>query len=85
MRVFLGLIIIFSRSSAIDLLQRIHKEGNINVLHILKLSLQQLQSDYQLLAANLLLQLDTLVSFLITVAYNIPQVTSLKASFEMCI
>lgn len=85
MRVFLGLIVIFSRSSAIDLLQRIHKEGNINVLHILKLSLQQLQSDYQLLAANLLLQLDTLVSFLIMVAYNIPQVTSLKASFEMCI
>lgn len=79
MRAFLGLIIIFSRSSAIDLLQRIHKEGNINILHILKLSLQQLQSDYQLLAANLLLQLDTLVSFLIMVAYNIPQVTSLKA------
>lgn len=82
MRTFVGLIIIFFRSSAIDLLQRIHKEGNINISHILQLSLQQLQSDYQLLAANLLLQLDTLVSFLIMVACiidNILQVTSLKS------
>ncbi|KAJ0091794.1 hypothetical protein Patl1_25043 [Pistacia atlantica] len=48
------------RSSAIGLLQRIHKEGGINILQTLKLSLQQLQPDYQILAANLLLQLDAL-------------------------
>ncbi|KAL5785199.1 hypothetical protein ACOSQ2_007591 [Xanthoceras sorbifolium] len=48
------------RSSAIGLLQQIRKEGGIDVLHTLMHSLQELDTDYQLLAANLLLQLDTL-------------------------
>ncbi|TXG71714.1 hypothetical protein EZV62_000293 [Acer yangbiense] len=48
------------RSSAIGLLQQIRKEGGIDVLHTLMHSLQELDPDYQLLAANLLLQLDTL-------------------------
>ncbi|KAJ4722163.1 RING-type E3 ubiquitin transferase [Melia azedarach] len=53
-------ILCIPRSSATGLLQRIHKEGSINVLHTLKLSLQYLQADYQLLGANLLFQLDAL-------------------------
>ncbi|KAJ7955118.1 RING-type E3 ubiquitin transferase [Quillaja saponaria] len=47
-------------SSSISLLQRIQKEGSINFMHLLKLCLHQLQPDYQLLAANILLQLDKL-------------------------
>ncbi|XWS39021.1 hypothetical protein CRYUN_Cryun18bG0014400 [Craigia yunnanensis] len=48
------------RSSAISLLQQIQKEGGINIMDVLMTSVRQLQPDYQLLAANLLLQLDTL-------------------------
>ncbi|XP_015573372.2 putative E3 ubiquitin-protein ligase LIN-1 [Ricinus communis] len=48
------------RSSAISLLQRIGKEGSNDIMPSLMQCLQQLQPDYQLLAANLLLQLDTL-------------------------
>lgn len=48
------------RSSAISLLQQIQKEGGINIMVELMNCLSQLQPDYQLLAANLLLQLDTL-------------------------
>ncbi|KAK3189543.1 hypothetical protein Dsin_029104 [Dipteronia sinensis] len=48
------------RSSAVGLLQQIRKEGGIDVLHTLTHSLQDLDPDYQLFAANLLLQLDTL-------------------------
>ncbi|XP_038703002.1 putative E3 ubiquitin-protein ligase LIN-1 [Tripterygium wilfordii] len=47
------------RSSAISLLQRIRNEGGTDILHILALCVWQLQPNYQLLAANLLLQLDT--------------------------
>ena len=53
----------FFRSSAISLLQRMQKEGGTNVIQILMLCVHQLQSDHQLLAANILLQLDALVSF----------------------
>ncbi|XVF62574.1 hypothetical protein PTKIN_Ptkin09bG0019300 [Pterospermum kingtungense] len=48
------------RSSAISLLQQIQKEGGINTMAVLMNCVRQLQPDYQLLAANLLLQLDTL-------------------------
>ncbi|XP_021904912.1 putative E3 ubiquitin-protein ligase LIN-1 isoform X2 [Carica papaya] len=48
------------RSSAISLLQQIWKEGSIHLMQTLILCVQQLQSDYQLFAANLLLQLDAL-------------------------
>ncbi|XVE82157.1 hypothetical protein DITRI_Ditri15bG0124200 [Diplodiscus trichospermus] len=48
------------RSSAISLLQQIMKEGGIKVMDVLMTCVRQLQPDYQLLAANLLLQLDTL-------------------------
>ncbi|XP_017975654.1 PREDICTED: putative E3 ubiquitin-protein ligase LIN-1 isoform X1 [Theobroma cacao] len=48
------------RSSAISQLQQIQKEGGISVMNMLMTCVRQLQPDYQLLAANLLLQLDTL-------------------------
>ncbi|KAI8004081.1 putative E3 ubiquitin-protein ligase LIN-1 [Camellia lanceoleosa] len=48
------------RSSATNLLQQIRKEGSINNMNILLLLIQQSQPQYKLLAANLLLQLDTL-------------------------
>ncbi|XP_050372846.1 putative E3 ubiquitin-protein ligase LIN-1 isoform X3 [Argentina anserina] len=48
------------RSSATALLQRLQKEGSTNIMNSLMLCVQQLQPEYQLLAANLLLQLDTL-------------------------
>ncbi|GKV31484.1 hypothetical protein SLEP1_g40169 [Rubroshorea leprosula] len=48
------------RSSAISLLHRICKEGSIDIMQILMHQLQELQPDYQLLAASLLLELDTL-------------------------
>ncbi|XP_022760584.1 putative E3 ubiquitin-protein ligase LIN-1 isoform X2 [Durio zibethinus] len=47
------------RSSAISLLQQI-QNGGINIMDILMTCVCQLPPDYQLLAANLLLQLDTL-------------------------
>lgn len=48
------------RSSAISVLQQMKKEGSINIMHILLPCLQQSQAEHQLLAANLLLQLDQL-------------------------
>ncbi|KAL0548399.1 hypothetical protein IC582_012848 [Cucumis melo] len=45
------------RSSAISLLQRIKNEGKNDVIHILMLCVNHLQTEYQLLAANLLIQL----------------------------
>ncbi|KAG2721433.1 hypothetical protein I3760_02G082600 [Carya illinoinensis] len=48
------------RSSAISLLQKIQKEGSTDIMHKLMDCLQQLQPEYQLLAANVLLQLDTM-------------------------
>ncbi|KAF8387859.1 hypothetical protein HHK36_026521 [Tetracentron sinense] len=48
------------RSSAIKLLHQIRQEGRINIMHILMSCLQQSQPEHQLLAANLLLQLDML-------------------------
>ncbi|WCJ23483.1 Transducin/WD40 repeat-like superfamily protein [Euphorbia peplus] len=46
------------RSSAINLLQQMRKEGNNEIMHTLMQCVQHLQPEYQLLAANLLLQLD---------------------------
>ncbi|XP_057958837.1 putative E3 ubiquitin-protein ligase LIN-2 isoform X2 [Malania oleifera] len=48
------------RSSSISLLQQMQKEGNGNIMHMLRSYVQQLESEHQLLAANLLLQLDML-------------------------
>ncbi|XP_022979665.1 putative E3 ubiquitin-protein ligase LIN-1 [Cucurbita maxima] len=45
------------RSSAISLLQRIKNEGGNDIIHILMLCVDHLQTEYQLLAANLLIQL----------------------------
>ncbi|KAJ9154514.1 hypothetical protein P3X46_027837 [Hevea brasiliensis] len=53
-------ILCMPRSSAISLLQRIRKEGSDDIMNLLLQCVQQLQADYQLLAANLLLQLDVL-------------------------
>ncbi|KAK7289927.1 hypothetical protein RIF29_03967 [Crotalaria pallida] len=53
-------ILCIPRSSAISLLQRIQQEGSNNIMPILMLCAHQLQPDHQLLAANILLQLDTL-------------------------
>ncbi|KAE9598671.1 putative transcription factor WD40-like family [Lupinus albus] len=55
-------ILCIPRSSAISLLQRIQQEGSNNIMQTLMLCAHQLQPDYQLLAANILLQLDTLNS-----------------------
>ncbi|KAK4265773.1 hypothetical protein QN277_026785 [Acacia crassicarpa] len=59
---FLHEILCIPRSSAISLLQRMQKEGGTNVIQILMQCVHQLQSDHQLLAANILLQLDALNS-----------------------
>ncbi|KAG5006024.1 hypothetical protein JHK85_024566 [Glycine max] len=48
------------KSSAISLLQRIQQESSINIMQILLHCAHQLQPDHQLLAANILLQLDIL-------------------------
>ncbi|XP_065863671.1 putative E3 ubiquitin-protein ligase LIN-1 [Euphorbia lathyris] len=53
-------LLFMPRSSAIHLLQQIRKEGSNDIMHLLMQCIQQLQPDYQLLAANLLLQLDAL-------------------------
>ncbi|XP_022137812.1 putative E3 ubiquitin-protein ligase LIN isoform X2 [Momordica charantia] len=45
------------RSSAISLLQRINNEGKNDIIHILMLCVNHLQTEYQLLAANVLIQL----------------------------
>ncbi|XP_019439295.1 PREDICTED: putative E3 ubiquitin-protein ligase LIN-1 isoform X2 [Lupinus angustifolius] len=55
-------ILCIPRSSAISLLQRIQQEGSKNIMQILMFCAHQLQPDHQLLAANILLQLDTLNS-----------------------
>ncbi|KAI4317580.1 hypothetical protein L6164_025441 [Bauhinia variegata] len=55
-------ILCIPRSSAISLLQRIQKEASVNVEQTLSLCFHQLQPDHQLLAANMLLQLDALNS-----------------------
>ncbi|TKY72592.1 putative E3 ubiquitin-protein ligase LIN-1 [Spatholobus suberectus] len=55
-------ILCIPRSSAISLLQRIQQERSINILQILMHCAYQLQPDHQLLAANILLQLDILNS-----------------------
>ncbi|XP_054806841.1 putative E3 ubiquitin-protein ligase LIN-1 isoform X2 [Prosopis cineraria] len=59
---FLHEILCIPRSSAVSLLQRMQKEGGSNVIQILTLCVHQLQADHQLLAANILLQLDALNS-----------------------
>ncbi|KAL2603958.1 hypothetical protein AAZV13_09G041400 [Glycine max] len=53
-------ILCIPRSSAISLLQRIQQESSINIMQILLHCAHQLQPDHQLLAANILLQLDIL-------------------------
>ncbi|XP_057430358.1 putative E3 ubiquitin-protein ligase LIN-1 isoform X2 [Lotus japonicus] len=55
-------ILCVPRSSAISLLQRILQEGGINIKQILMHCAHQLQPEHQILAANILLQLDTLNS-----------------------
>lgn len=45
-----------------NLLQQIRKEGGTKIMEVLVYCVRELPTDYQLLAANLLLQLDTLVS-----------------------
>ncbi|KAH1147234.1 hypothetical protein GLYMA_15G149200v4 [Glycine max] len=55
-------ILCIPRSSAISLLQRIQQESSINIMQILMHCAHQLQPDHQLLAANILLQLDILNS-----------------------
>jgi hypothetical protein len=52
----------FVRSPATNLLQQIRKEGGTKIMKVLVYCVRELPTDYQLLAANLLLQLDTLVS-----------------------
>jgi hypothetical protein len=63
-------IFIFFRSSATALLQRLQKEGSTNIMNSLMLCVQQLQPEYQILAANLLLHLDTLVSIVLKIMYR---------------
>uniref|UniRef100_A0A2P2NXX6 Uncharacterized protein n=1 Tax=Rhizophora mucronata TaxID=61149 RepID=A0A2P2NXX6_RHIMU len=53
-------ILCVPRSSAISVMHRIQKEGGAEIVEILEHCVQTLQSDYQLLAANILLQLETL-------------------------
>jgi len=60
-RVFSNSFQLFSRSSAISLLQRVQQERSINIMQILMHCAHQLQPDHQLLAANIMLQLDILV------------------------
>ncbi|XP_027359906.1 putative E3 ubiquitin-protein ligase LIN-1 isoform X1 [Abrus precatorius] len=55
-------ILCIPRSSAINLLQRIQQEKSINIMQILMHCAYQLQPDHQLLAVNILLQLDTMNS-----------------------
>ncbi|XP_055961330.1 putative E3 ubiquitin-protein ligase LIN-1 isoform X2 [Mercurialis annua] len=55
-------ILYMPRSSSISLLQRIWKEGSDDIMRSLMQCLQELEPDYQILAANLLLQLDVLSS-----------------------
>ncbi|KAI5349502.1 PREDICTED: putative E3 ubiquitin-ligase [Prunus dulcis] len=53
-------VLCMPRSSAIIFLKRLHQEGSTNIMNSLMLCVQQMQPQYQLLAANLLLHLDTL-------------------------
>ncbi|XP_050921255.1 putative E3 ubiquitin-protein ligase LIN-1 isoform X2 [Lathyrus oleraceus] len=53
-------ILCIPRSSAINLLQRIKKESRMDIMQILMHCTLQLQPDHQILAANVLIQLDTL-------------------------
>ncbi|KAF8017521.1 hypothetical protein BT93_H2640 [Corymbia citriodora subsp. variegata] len=53
-------ILCMPRSAANSLLQRIRNEGGTDIMNMLMLCVQNLQSHHQLFAANLLLQLDTL-------------------------
>ncbi|KAJ6319053.1 hypothetical protein OIU76_014407 [Salix suchowensis] len=48
------------RSPAMKLLRKIRKEGGTKIMEVLVYCVRELPTDYQLLAANLLLQLDTL-------------------------
>ncbi|KAK3441105.1 hypothetical protein EUGRSUZ_B01598 [Eucalyptus grandis] len=53
-------ILCMPRSAANSLLQRIRNEGGADIMNMLMLCVQNLQSHHQLFAVNLLLQLDTL-------------------------
>ncbi|CAJ2662194.1 unnamed protein product [Trifolium pratense] len=53
-------ILCIPRSSAINLLQRIKKESRMNIMQILMHCAHQLQPNHQILAANIMIQLDTL-------------------------
>ncbi|XP_048136310.1 putative E3 ubiquitin-protein ligase LIN-1 isoform X2 [Rhodamnia argentea] len=53
-------ILCMPRSAANSLLQRIRNEGGADIMNMLMLCVQNLESHHQLFAANLLLQLDTL-------------------------
>lgn len=50
------------RSSAVHLLDQIKKQGSTNNMCALFLLIQNSEAEYKLLAANLLLQLEVLVS-----------------------
>lgn len=75
----------FIRSSAIRLLEQIQKEGSINNMCALFLLTQNSELEYKLLAANLLLQLEVLVSLNFlnqTMQFVLnPSVTLLTAAF----
>ncbi|XP_068660452.1 putative E3 ubiquitin-protein ligase LIN-1 isoform X2 [Aristolochia californica] len=48
------------RLSATSLLHQIRQVGNVNIMHTLMACIQQVQPEHQILAANLLLQLDAM-------------------------
>ncbi|KAM7258732.1 hypothetical protein ACFE04_014473 [Oxalis oulophora] len=56
---YLHEILCMPRSSAIKLLQKIQKEGS-DIMHVLINCVEQLENDYQLMAADILIQLDIL-------------------------
>ncbi|WJX23529.1 hypothetical protein P8452_12732 [Trifolium repens] len=53
-------ILCIPRSSAINLLQRMKKESRMNIMQILMHCANQLQPNHQILAANIMIQFDTL-------------------------
>lgn len=59
----------FFRSSAIGLLQQIREKGS-GLMDTIMLSMQHLETEHQVLAAGLLLQLDTLVRLKPTFCYE---------------
>lgn len=78
------------RSSAIGLLEQIQKQGSINNMCALFLLTQNSEPEYKLLAANLLLQLEVLVSLCINNFYFLkktidPIFLNQKIRFSNCL